>query len=113
MEKGRKKGSWLRDIPDEELEDLLRTGSLTGVSLVASKTILYLASAREKWPLDENKRLFLAHEGQGWTAVDNTTGDFFTEWFSTWEASIAWLRDPTLDPEVAESRYSCGRMAAA
>lgn len=113
MESGGKKGSWLRAIPRDELEEMLRTGSLTGISLVSTKTVDYVLYSKERWSMERNRRLFLAYDHGTWIAADNTSGDFFVEEFKSWEAAIAWLRDPTLDPEVAESRFSPVGMAAA
>ena len=36
--------------------------------------------------------LFLAKEGRKWVAVDNTTGDAWTEEFSRKRQAIRWLR---------------------
>ena len=36
--------------------------------------------------------LFLAREGIKWAAVDNSTGDAWTEIFATRHAAIRWLR---------------------
>lgn len=36
--------------------------------------------------------LFLTKEGNKWVAVDNTTGDAWTEEFSRKRQSIRWLR---------------------
>ena len=36
--------------------------------------------------------LFLTKEGQKWVAVDNTTGDAWTEEFSQKRQAIRWLR---------------------
>ena len=37
--------------------------------------------------------LFLAKEGRTWVAVDNTTGDAWTEEFSRKRQAVRWLRD--------------------
>jgi len=36
--------------------------------------------------------LFLAKEGRKWVAVDNTTGDAWTEEFSRKRQAVRWLR---------------------
>lgn len=98
--------TWLCAIPKDDLIEILRTGSLSGLSLVSASTINYLSEIKERWSKTENKRLFIAYDHGIWLGVDNSSGEFFVEEFSDWRAAIAWLNDPTLDPEVAEETFS-------
>ncbi|NCE65557.1 hypothetical protein D1159_13445 [Pseudoflavonifractor sp. 524-17] len=48
--------------------------------------------------------LFLTKEGRTWVAVDNTTGDAWTEEFSRKRQAVRWLRGKF---EVGECCYAC------
>ena len=53
---------------------------------VSPEKVLIVIDFRTQWGL------FLTKEGRKWVAVDNTTGDAWTEEFSPKRQAVRWLR---------------------
>ena len=53
---------------------------------VSPEKVLIVIDFRTPWGL------FLTKEGRKWVAVDNTTGDAWTEEFSPKRQAVRWLR---------------------
>ena len=53
-----------------------------------------VSSAFLRWVIEHRTPygLFLTKEGRKWVAVDNTTGDAWTEEFSRKRQAVRWLR---------------------
>jgi len=45
--------------------------------------------------------LFICPDGDGFTAIDNSDGNAWTEWFQTRDIALAWVINEALEPSVA------------
>ena len=59
---------------------------MSRIHRVSPEKVLNVIDFRTPWGL------FLTKEGRKWVAVDNTTGDAWTEEFSPKRQAVRWLR---------------------
>ena len=72
-----------------------------------SKAAVQVVSARELRQVIDRyapRGLFLAREGRGWTAVDNSTGHAWTEEFRRKGRAVRWLRG---ESEIVDTDSRC------
>ena len=76
-----------------------------------SKAAVQVVTARELRQVIDRyapRGLFLAREGRGWTAVDNSTGHAWTEEFQRKARAVRWLRGESeiVDTDSRNSAHS-------